>query len=70
VIAAVQALFSPARARSRRTGAAPPLDLAANVAGIPQAPAPLAETTLELWDTTHAVNDRGLFLCLYPERGQ
>ena len=43
------------------------LDLAANVAGVPQQPAPLAETTLELWDRTHAVNDRGLFLCLQAE---
>jgi NAD(P)-dependent dehydrogenase (short-subunit alcohol dehydrogenase family) len=43
------------------------LDLAANVAGVPQAPTPLAETTLELWDLTHAVNDRGLFLCLQAE---
>jgi NAD(P)-dependent dehydrogenase (short-subunit alcohol dehydrogenase family) len=43
------------------------LNLAANVAGVPQQPAPLAETTLELWDRTHAVNDRGLFLCLQAE---
>jgi hypothetical protein len=43
------------------------LDLAANVAGVPQGPVPLAETTLELWDKTHAVNDRGLFLCLQAE---
>ena len=43
------------------------LDLAANVAGVPQAPAPLAETTLELRDRTRAVNDRGLFLL--PRRG-
>src|SRR6266481_2665749 len=37
------------------------LNLAANVAGVPQRPTPLTETTLELWDRTHAVNDRGLF---------
>jgi NAD(P)-dependent dehydrogenase (short-subunit alcohol dehydrogenase family) len=43
------------------------LDLAANVAGVPQGPVPLEETTLELWDRTHAVNDRGLFLCLQAE---
>jgi len=43
------------------------LDLAANVAGVPQNPTPLFETTLELWDLTHAVNDRGLFLCLQAE---
>jgi NAD(P)-dependent dehydrogenase (short-subunit alcohol dehydrogenase family) len=43
------------------------LDLAANVAGIPQAPTPLAETTLELWDRVHGVNDRGVFLCLKAE---
>jgi NAD(P)-dependent dehydrogenase (short-subunit alcohol dehydrogenase family) len=43
------------------------LDLAANVAGVPQNPTPLLETTLELWDLTHAVNDRGLFLCLQAE---
>jgi hypothetical protein len=43
------------------------LDLAANVAGVPQGPVPLADTTLELWDKTHAVNDRGLFLCLQAE---
>src|SRR5882672_5324341 len=38
------------------------LNLAANVAGVPQQPAPLAETTLQVWDRTHAVNDRGLCL--------
>lgn len=43
------------------------LDLAANIAGVPQSPTPLADTTLELWDKTHAVNDRGLFLCLQAE---
>jgi NAD(P)-dependent dehydrogenase (short-subunit alcohol dehydrogenase family) len=43
------------------------LDLAANVAGVPQQPTPLAETTLELWEKTHAVNDRGLFLSLQAE---
>lgn len=43
------------------------LHLAANVAGVPQAPTSLTETTLELWDRTHAVNDRGLFLCLQAE---
>ena len=43
------------------------LDLAANVAGVPQQPAPLAQTTLDLWDRTHAVNDRGLFVCLQAE---
>ena len=43
------------------------LDLAANVAGVPQEPTPLTETTLELWDRTHAVNDRGLFLSLQAE---
>jgi NAD(P)-dependent dehydrogenase (short-subunit alcohol dehydrogenase family) len=43
------------------------LDLAANVAGVPQLPLPLAETTLELWDKVHAVNDRGLFLSLQAE---
>jgi NAD(P)-dependent dehydrogenase (short-subunit alcohol dehydrogenase family) len=43
------------------------LNLAANVAGVPQRPTPLAETTLELWDQTHGVNDRGLFLCLQAE---
>jgi NAD(P)-dependent dehydrogenase (short-subunit alcohol dehydrogenase family) len=43
------------------------LNLAANVAGIPQQPTPLVETTLELWDRTHAVNDRGLFLCLQAQ---
>jgi NAD(P)-dependent dehydrogenase (short-subunit alcohol dehydrogenase family) len=43
------------------------LDLAANVAGVPQSPTPLAETTVELWDKTHAVNDRGLFFCLQEE---
>jgi len=43
------------------------LNLAANVAGVPQRPTPLTETTLELWDRTHAVNDRGLFLCLQAE---
>jgi NAD(P)-dependent dehydrogenase (short-subunit alcohol dehydrogenase family) len=43
------------------------LDLAANVAGVPQNPTPLLETSLELWDLTHAVNDRGLFLCLQAE---
>jgi hypothetical protein len=43
------------------------LDLAANVAGLPQGPVPLQETTLELWDKIHAVNDRGLFLCLQAE---
>ncbi|RZS66460.1 hypothetical protein EV187_2192 [Agromyces ramosus] len=43
------------------------LDLAANVAGVAQAPTSLAETTLELWDRVHAVNDRGLFLCLQSE---
>jgi NAD(P)-dependent dehydrogenase (short-subunit alcohol dehydrogenase family) len=35
------------------------LNLAANVAGVPQQPTPLAGTTLQLWDRTHAVNDRG-----------
>jgi NAD(P)-dependent dehydrogenase (short-subunit alcohol dehydrogenase family) len=40
------------------------LNLAANLAGIPQQPAPLAGTTLEQWDRIHAVNDRGLSLCL------
>jgi NAD(P)-dependent dehydrogenase (short-subunit alcohol dehydrogenase family) len=43
------------------------LDLAANVAGVPQSPTPLADTTVELWDKTHAVNDRGLFFCLQEE---
>jgi NAD(P)-dependent dehydrogenase (short-subunit alcohol dehydrogenase family) len=43
------------------------LNLAANVAGVPQQPAPLAETTLQVWDRTHAVNDRGLFLCLQAQ---
>jgi NAD(P)-dependent dehydrogenase (short-subunit alcohol dehydrogenase family) len=43
------------------------LNLAANVAGVPQQPTPLAQTTLELWDQIHAVNDRGLFLCLQAE---
>ena len=43
------------------------LDLAANVAGVPQNPTPLLETTLQLWDLAHAVNDRGLFLCLQAE---
>ncbi|MEU1597921.1 SDR family oxidoreductase [Streptomyces sp. NPDC005708] len=43
------------------------LDLAANVAGIPQKPLSLADTSLELWDKVHAVNDRGLFLCLQAE---
>jgi NAD(P)-dependent dehydrogenase (short-subunit alcohol dehydrogenase family) len=43
------------------------LNLAANVAGVPQRPTALAETSLELWDQTHAVNDRGLFLCLQAE---
>ena len=43
------------------------LNLAANVAGVPQQPAPLAETTLQVWDRTHGVNDRGLFLCLQAQ---
>ena len=43
------------------------LNLAANVAGVPQQPTPLAGTTLQLWDRTHAVNDRGLFLCLQAQ---
>jgi NAD(P)-dependent dehydrogenase (short-subunit alcohol dehydrogenase family) len=43
------------------------LDLAANVAGVPQTPTPLADTSVELWDRIHAVNDRGLFLCLQAE---
>ena len=51
-------------AAEKRFGA---IHLAANVAGVPQAPTPLAETSLELWDRTHAVNDRGLFLCLQAE---
>jgi NAD(P)-dependent dehydrogenase (short-subunit alcohol dehydrogenase family) len=43
------------------------LDVAANVAGVPQQPLDLADTTLELWDKVHAVNDRGLFLTLQAE---
>jgi NAD(P)-dependent dehydrogenase (short-subunit alcohol dehydrogenase family) len=43
------------------------VDLAANVAGVPQAPTSLADTTLALWDRLHAVNDRGLFICLQAE---
>lgn len=43
------------------------LDLAANVAGVPQTPTPLVDTSLELWDLTHGVNDRGLFLSLQAE---
>ena len=43
------------------------IDLAANVAGVPQRPTPLHETTVELWDKTHAVNDRGLFFCSQAE---
>jgi NAD(P)-dependent dehydrogenase (short-subunit alcohol dehydrogenase family) len=43
------------------------LDVAANVAGVPQEPLDLAHTTLELWDKVHAVNDRGLFLTLQAE---
>ena len=43
------------------------LNLAANVAGLPQEPTALTDTTLSLWDRLHAVNDRGLFLSLRAE---
>ena len=52
---------------ARAVGQFGKLDLAANVAGVPQHPTPLHETTVELWDKTHAVNDRGLFFCLQAE---
>ena len=52
---------------ARAVGQFGKLDLAANVAGVPQRPTPLHETTVELWDETHAVNDRGLFFCLQAE---
>jgi NAD(P)-dependent dehydrogenase (short-subunit alcohol dehydrogenase family) len=43
------------------------LDMAANIAGIPQNPTALTQTSLELWDKIHGVNDRGLFVCLRAE---
>jgi NAD(P)-dependent dehydrogenase (short-subunit alcohol dehydrogenase family) len=52
---------------ARAVGELGKLDLAANVAGVAQRPTALHETTVELWDKTHAVNGRGLFFCLQAE---
>jgi hypothetical protein len=43
------------------------LTLAANVAGIPQAPVPLHETPVEVWERGVAVNQRGIWLSMRVE---
>jgi NAD(P)-dependent dehydrogenase (short-subunit alcohol dehydrogenase family) len=43
------------------------LTLAANIAGVPQAPARLHETPLQAWDHSIAVNQRGVFLSMRAE---
>ncbi|MDH6293316.1 SDR family NAD(P)-dependent oxidoreductase [Rhodococcus opacus] len=43
------------------------LDLAANVAGIPQQSQPLEETDIDVWDRVNAVNSTGIFNCLRAE---
>ncbi|WP_121715562.1 SDR family oxidoreductase [Streptomyces sp. E5N91] len=43
------------------------LDLAANVAGVPQAQIPLQDTEVELWQRVNGVNSTGIFLSLRAE---